>query len=294
MSETASIWITNGMHVFSDVYVLAATQPGTAGQPPGAYSGFVDPACFVGSATIAAERSDDQLFDEAEWCLTFPEGIDTYLSDPERVSPSTPVTLQGFIEGKWIDRFLPGMDRYVPPSAGNNVLAEGVGIATTLGALDEGAAVGRVEISYPLANGRGTRTQIMPLEELKGRNVLGLVREVLRFSRDHGERIDGIDLGAVGDRATVLNEPSRFLDAAKDLSLPVPPPPEAFPRVAKHAIEGVLAEGIGCPPQEPMRIVTYGKADKEVGEGVLVWHAAPASNRQQPTPRTSATTSAGS
>ena len=56
MSETASIWITNGMHVFADVEVLAATQPGMAGQPPGAYSGFVDPACFVGSAAIAAER----------------------------------------------------------------------------------------------------------------------------------------------------------------------------------------------------------------------------------------------
>ena len=214
MSETASIWITNGMHVFADVEVLAATQPGMAGQPPGAYSGFVDPACFVGSAAIAAERPDDQLFDEAEWCLTFPDGMDGYLSHPERVGPSTPVTVQGFIEGKWVNRFLPGIDRYVPPSAGNNVLAEGAGIATTIGAIDAGEAIGQVEISYPVAGGRGTRTQIMPLAELKGRNVLGLVRGVLRFSRDHGERIDGVDLGAVGDRATVLNEASRFLQAA--------------------------------------------------------------------------------
>jgi hypothetical protein len=80
---------------------------------------------------------------------------------------------------------------------------------------------------------------------------LGLVRDVLRFGRDHGERIDGIALGAVGDRATVLNKTSRFLQAAKDLSIPGPPPPEAFPRIAKHAIEGILAEGIGCPPDEP-------------------------------------------
>ena len=117
-----------------------------------------------------------------------PAGIEPYLREPEQVTASTSVVLQGLIEGKWLNRFLGHLDVWQPASLGNNLLAAGPGILTTLGALEDGAA-GEVEVVYTCErNGQQTRTQRTTLADLRGQNILALVREVLTVCRDAGEQ----------------------------------------------------------------------------------------------------------
>ena len=85
---------------------------------------------------------------------------------------------------------------------GNNLLAAGPGIPTTLGALEDDSP-GEVEINYSYRREgqpqlRAQRTRVT---DLRGQNVLALVREVLSVCREDGEAIDGIDLSAVGESA---------------------------------------------------------------------------------------------
>jgi hypothetical protein len=273
MRKIARIWMTDGSPAqVTDLRQLDTSHPSLLGMPA-RYKGTVDPAVYVGSATIAADQADDALLAEAEWCVLFPEGIDRYLRDPQQVTASTPVVLQGLIEGKWLNRFLYGFDVWQPASVGNNLLAEGAGIQTALGALEDGAA-GEVEIAYPYErDGQPrTRTQRTTLADLRGQNVLALVREVLLVCRDTGEPIDGIDLSAVGEEAAVVNERWRFQQALEAMGgLSGSPTPEALVRLAESVVRAILAEGISAPPNAPMRIATRNAAGTLVGEGTLLW-----------------------
>ncbi len=156
--------------------------------------------------------------------MSFPDGIERYLREPDKVTASTPVAMQGLIEGKWVNRFLGHLDEWRPASMANNLLAAGPGIHTTLGEIEDGAA-GNVEIAYPCERDRSeVRTQRTGLADLRGQNILALVREVLRVCRDAGEAIDGIDLSAMGESAAIVNERWRFQQAIQALGgLPNPP-----------------------------------------------------------------------
>src|SRR5258708_20911361 len=152
MSKTARIGLSDGSGApISDLYQLSATHPTMLGRAA-AYKGTIDAMVPVGTAIIDAARDDDVLFPEAEWCLTFPTDSMTYFDNPQQVDLATPVVLQGLIEGKWLNRLSRTLE-WRPASIGNNLLAEGAGIVTTLGAIEAGAQ-GEVLGSHPNTIGR--------------------------------------------------------------------------------------------------------------------------------------------
>ena len=180
---------------------------------------------------------------EAEWAIAFPDGM------PAEVDPSTPVVMHGLGEGKWLNRLI-GTHAWQPASIGNNVLTEGPGIPTSLGALELGRA-GTVRLSYERADG-GLQEHSSPLEAISGNNVLDLVREVLRVTADDGG-VDAIDLGALGEQAAIVNEPARI--KAADEATPDPAPREGAPRAAgdrrrrrraaRRTVELIVLDGSG-------------------------------------------------
>jgi hypothetical protein len=245
------IWITDGsVPVFSDTVRINASHRGSFGLPT-RYEGFVDPAVEVGAATIAAESEDDALAVEAEWTIAFPDGV------PAEVDPSTPVVLQGLAEGKWLNRLI-GTKAWQPASLGNNLLAEGPGIRTSLGAL-ELRRPGTVRLSYERADG-GLQVHSSPLGAVSGNNVLGLVSEVLRATIGNGG-VDAIDLGALGEQAAIVNEPGRIKAATK----PFPAPHRVKERLARKAI----ADEVCVPPGGTVELVVLDGSGAVVGEGTL-------------------------
>ncbi len=254
------IWITDGsVPVFSDTVRLTASHRGSFGLPT-RYEGFVDPAVELGEATISPESDDDVLVVEAEWTISFPDGV------PAEVDPSTPVVLQGLAEGKWLNRLI-GTRAWQPASLGNNLLAAGSGIRTSLGALEMGRP-GTVQLSYERADG-GRQTHSSPLEAVSGSNVLDLVREVLRVAAESGG-VDAIDLGALGEQAAIVNEPARIKASAK----PFPAPHRVKERLARQAI----ADAVAVPPGGTVELVVLDGSGAVVGEGELHLGAPPASS----------------
>jgi hypothetical protein len=251
----ARVWITDGsLPVFSDTHRLAAKHPALFGLKT-RYEGFFDPAVERGSVELEAARVDDVLCLEAEWCVLM-DGL------PERVDESTPVALQGLIEGKWMNRLL-GTKRWQPASVGNNLLADGPGIPTTLGAL-EGAAAGTIEIVYESVRGE-RRRHSSTVADLRGHNIVGLVGDVVDFCRRNGDHADAIDLGALGETAAVVNERARIKAAAR----PLPLPHASKERLVRQAI----ADGLGMQSGSEATIAVTDGSGARVGSGTLRWRA---------------------
>jgi hypothetical protein len=248
-SSTARVWITDGsLPVFSDTIKLEASHPVLAGLPT-RYEGFVDPAVGRGSLEVSRERPGDALFVEAEWYLEFPDGL------PREATAETEVVLQGFIEGKWMNRLLDTL-AWQPASVGNNVIAAGAGIQTTLGAL-EGDLAGEARIEYESERG-GRRTHVTRPADLRDHEILALVRAVLTL----GKELDGIDLGALGVESAVVNEKERVLTAA----LPFPSPHRAKERLVWRA----LADGLAILPGTAATMTVTDAAGAVVGEASLL------------------------
>lgn len=246
--EVVRAWITDGsLPVFSDTTQLETAHPALAGITT-CYEGFVDPAVARGSLELSRELPGDALFVEAEWCAVFPDG------PPADPSLDTPVVLQGLIEGKWMNRLLDTL-AWQPASIGNNVLAAGPGIATTLGALGDGVA-GEARIEYE-SERAGPRVLVARGSDLRGHNLPELVLEVLAL----GEQLDAIDLGALGSASAVVNEKARVLTA----SLPLPFAHQAKERLVWRA----LADGLALPPGDAAHLTVRDGGGATVGEGTL-------------------------
>ena len=253
------IWITDGsLPVFSDTERLSTSHRGFLGLPV-RYEGFVDPDVALGASEIFGDRPDDALFAEAEWCVL----LDDPLTEPD---DSTPIVLQGLIEGKWMNRLL-GTKAWRPASIANNVLAAGRGIPTTLGALED--ATGETRLTYALGEGR-TQEHVTTIADLVGENVPELVREVVRIHAERGELLDAIDLGANGERSAVVNEKARLKSAVRSPNLLNLLPHRAKERLVRSA----LAENISVPPGTPVQLTTTDRAGQVVGEATLAWRAA--------------------
>ena len=249
------VWITDGsLPVFSDTQRLTTRHDGTFGMSV-PYEGFVDPAVEVGAVELEAERVDDVLCLEAEWCV-LTDGL------PERLDASTPVRLQGLIEGKWMNRLL-GTKRWQPASIANSLLADGPGIETTLGGLENGHA-DWIEIAYS-SESAGRRTHSSTLADLHGHRVVHLVNEVLELMRRTGDRVDAIDLGALGERAAVVNERARIKAAARPLRLP---------HLSKERlVRRAIADGVGMRAGTEATIRVWARDGSEAGRGTLTWRA---------------------
>ena len=253
------IWITDGsLPVFSDTERLSTSHRGFLGLPV-RYEGFVDPDVALGASEILGDRPDDALFAEAEWCVL----LDDPLTEPD---DSTPIVLQGLIEGKWMNRLL-GTKAWRPASIANNVLAAGRGIPTTLGALED--ATGETRLTYALGEGR-TQEHVTTIADLVGENVPELVREVVRIHAERGELLDAIDLGANGERSAVVNEKARLKGAVRSPNLLNLLPHRAKERLVRSA----LAESISVPPGTAVQLTTTDREGQVVGEATLVWRPA--------------------
>lgn len=249
------VWITDGsVPVFSDTRRLETSHRGLLGLPI-RYEGFVDPDVPVGRATLLGD-AEDVLCVEAEWCIRVPNG-------GQELGDETPLVVQGLLEGKWMNRLL-GTRAWQPASLGNNLLAEGAGISTTLGALEQGAE-GEVRLEYR-GQAQDLRVHRSLLSDLRGENVPALVREVLAVCRD--ETLDWVDVGALGEEAAVVNERARLKASAR----PLPDPRNVLPHRAKERlVQGVLRDGVAVPPGEPVTLTTTDAAGAVVGRGTLVW-----------------------
>jgi hypothetical protein len=239
---TARVWITDGsLPKFGDTRRLQATHPAAFGLVA-AYEGAVDPEVPVGSAEYRAQRLDDAFFAEAEWCVRFPDGA------PEEVLPETEIVVQGLLEGKWLNRLL-GTRSWQAASIGNNLLADGPGIRTTVGALADTA--GWVRVRFPGGE------HLSSLADLRGHNIRGLLADVLAAEPE----LDWIDLGAFGERSATVNEPARLKAAAS------PRPHRAKEKLIRRAIE----DGVGVPPGTEAQLVVVDGRGEQVGSGTLVW-----------------------
>lgn len=272
------IWITDGSPIpFSDVERVDAEHRGMLGlRMP--YKGRIDPAVPVGAAALLAERADDALVGEAEWAVLFPDGIERFLADPDRLEADTALVLQGLIEGKWLNRLL-ATTAWSPASLGNNLLARGPGIRTTLREIEAGAAGEvRVEHAYRRDGEVLTHVQTATLADLRGQNVAGLLRAVLSQCRDTGQALDAIDLGAVGPRAAIVSEADRVAGALRFDALPVPNPMNLLPSrrfaMLERVVRAVLDQGLTDPPGEPIVIRTLDAHGVLVGEGSMSWRGA--------------------
>ena len=246
---TARVWITDGsLPVFSDTTRLQTAHPVLAGLHT-RYEGFIDPAVARGSLQVARADAGDVLFVEAEWCVEFPDGV------PGSVDAETPIVLQGLIEGKWMNRLL-GTRAWQPASIGNNVLAVGHGIRTTLGELEDDLG-GEARIAYESTRA-GRREHVTRSVDLAGHKLRALVEEVLAL----GEPLDAINLGALGLQAAVVNEQSRVLWAA----LPLPLAHRAKERLVWRA----LADGLGLRVSDSARLTVTDGAGSVVGEATLL------------------------
>jgi hypothetical protein len=238
---SARVWITDGsLPKFGDTTRLRATHPAAFGLVA-AYEGAVDPEVPVGSAEYRAQRLDDAFFAEAEWCVSFPGGA------PDEVEPETEVVVQGLLEGKWLNRLL-GTRAWQAASIGNNLLAEGPGIRTTVGGLAETA--GWVRVTFPGGSHESS------LADLRGQNIRGLLSDVL--AAEPG--VEWIDLGAFGARSATVNEPARL---KKAVGLPH--------RAKEKLVRQAIADGVGVPPGAEARLVVVDSRGDEVGAGTLVW-----------------------
>lgn len=274
-SGTLRVWITDGSPIpFSDIEHLEASHRGMFGlRFP--YKGLIDPAVPRGTATIESARADDALVGEAEWAILFPGGAEPFLDDPHRLDAETALVLQGLVEGKWLNRLV-GTAQWAPASLGNNVLAEGPGIRTTIRAIEAGeGGEMRVEHRYRRAGEVLTHEQCATLRDLRGQNLLGLVRAVLAHCRESGQRVDAIDLGAIGPRSAIVAEPRRVAQALRFDGVPAPNPMNLLPsrrfEMLERVVRHVLAEGVTDPPGDPILMRVFDAEGTIVGEGSLQW-----------------------
>jgi hypothetical protein len=266
-SDTVSAWITDGsLPVFSDTWRLRASHRALFGINT-RYEGLADGNVSVGSVALQRSSDEDQLFAEAEWALLFPGGVERYFQKPGLFDENTPVVLQGFLEGKWMNRLL-GTQAWRPASVGNNVLADGPGIATSIAAIERGAISGTVSVAYTPARADSPLTFHAMVEDLRGHNLLGLVREVFRVCNEHNRSVDVIDLGAMGEHSAVVNEKARLRQAARMGRLPIPNPLNLAPHRAKERlVRQALSEGIDVPKGATISLEVRDGSDGIAGSG---------------------------
>jgi hypothetical protein len=250
------IWITDGSAApFTDIVALPARHAGMLGaEIP--YKGALDEAVPVGSATVFTENPADCLIPEAEWCICFPEGTAAFAADPEALIASTPIVLQGMIEGKWLNRFTEEL-AWRPASLGNNLLARGLGIAGTLGSLEDGGMHGEIRVQYTCRAGR--QVYAASLSDLQGQNLLGLARSVL----GHCRAAEAVNCSARGPNSALV-EDRRFLQRVMTAAGVTPQEltgPAAWKRLAPQIAATAADEGLVAERASPIDlIVTAGPA----------------------------------
>ena len=261
------IWITDGSGApFADIVALSARHRGMlGGDIP--YKGALDEDVPVGNATVLAASSADCLVPEAEWCICFPGDTAAFAADPDALTESTPIVMQGMIEGKWLNRL--GQDRsWKPASLGNNLLARGPGIAGTLASLEDGGMHGEIRVQYTCRAGSQTLTTV--LADLRGQNLLGLARSVFGLCGEQELTVEAVDCSAMGPASALVGD-RRFMQQVMTAAGVAPQEltaPAAWERLAPQIAKIAMDEGLTVEPGSPTDLVVTAGADT-VGRGQM-------------------------
>jgi hypothetical protein len=105
--------------------------------------------------------------------------------------------------------------------------------------------------------------------DLRGPGIVALVREVVQVCRAAGQSIAGVNLGALGPAAAVVNEQARIARALRADSVPLLNPLNLRPHRAKERLVGhALDDALGVPPGSDVRLTARLRAEV-VGRAVL-------------------------
>jgi hypothetical protein len=216
---------------------------------------------------VLADGASDCLVPEAEWCICFPGDTAAFLADPGALTESTPIVMQGMIEGKWLNRF--GEDlSWKPASLGNNLLARGPGIAGTLASLEDGGMQGEIRVHYTCP--AGSQALAAVLSDLRGQNLLGLARSVFGHCREQKLTAEAVDCSARG-AAAALAEDRRFLQRVMTAAGVAPQEltaPAAWKRLAPQIAKVAMDEGLTVEPGSTISLAVTAGGDT-VGHGQL-------------------------
>jgi hypothetical protein len=111
----------------------------------------------------------------------------------DALTESTPIVMQGMIEGKWLNRFDKDLT-WKRASLGNNLLAGGPGIPGTVASLEDGAMLGEIRVQHTCRAGR--RVYTAAIADLRGHNLLGLARAVFGYCREHKLSVEAVNCSA--------------------------------------------------------------------------------------------------
>ncbi len=186
------LWMSDGSEVvFQDtVKITEASIPG-GGQ---SYEGAVDPVVIYGSYQLPIDQQA-YVSTEAEWVLLLPD------HHSGRIDSDTPVILQGMVDGKYFAQFKQDQTHWLPASLGNNLIASGTGISTTIAELSQGGLHAQIEVGYVDAAGK---PQIFTSnsDSLTGLPLLNLVNGVLAREPD----ATAVNLGAIEPSSALVND----------------------------------------------------------------------------------------
>lgn len=192
----ARLWMTDGSPVdFSDTHLLDSVMTPEDLLGSHAYEGALDWSPYVGDTVLPVWR-DSYLSLESEWVLVREEGFTDYVDE------NTEVILQGMSDTKYFSEFQNSSSHWVPASVGNNVVAQGQGIKTTIGALLAGEVDATVTIEFKDRWGR-KRTYYSKSTSIAEMPVIELINEVIRTQP---VVLTHINLGAIEDHSAWVND----------------------------------------------------------------------------------------
>lgn len=196
LSHADSLWMTDGSPVdFADTIEIEEAKTPESLLGGHVYEGAVDPLVVFGTYQLPVDESA-YVSVEAEWVLILPD-------TSGEIDLDTPVKLQGMIDGKYFAEFLENQTHWLPASIGNNLIASGPGIETTLRAILAGDVNATIELSYEDKWGLQQRftSNSLSLAELP---LLELVNGVLH--RDGS--VQYVNLGAIESSSAFVNAES--------------------------------------------------------------------------------------
>ncbi len=189
-----SMWMSDGSTVeFEDTIKLdgVLTPDNTLGSQ--SYEGAVDQNVFFGTYQLPVNASE-YVSVEAEWAVLLPADFSGVADE------TTEVILQGMIDTKYFAQFLQNQLLWLPASVGNNLIASGPGINTTLGALQRGEVEAQIKLDY---QDKYFRTQKFNSNSLSisGLPVVDLVNGALAID----SQISVINFGAIEESSAFVN-----------------------------------------------------------------------------------------
>lgn len=220
MTNTLAMWLTDSSMIeWRDTAKLDVSfprwrWPQVVAESLGAeidehYEGRVDPMVAIGGRHLPWREGG--MDGEAEWAALFAKPLVQY----DEIAPETPCILQGMIEGKWIAHLAQeGEVDWAPATIGNNLLARGRGIQTTLGGIshgDDGISRATVMVNFPMASGENQVHHAYGADLAK-LPILPIVQAVWRWCRENPEQggaVQAVNFGANGEMSAYATDPSR-------------------------------------------------------------------------------------